>query len=181
MEKQRFEILLDGIRVGNYPPSLGYTITVDQFLRIQAVCGNLITQVPPGDNKGLPLIIQYLTHWKTKVDDIVELEKRLAESLKAKIGLFDAIHKVIDAYQSDDTKDCILLVHGDKVNQKARFQIYGDVQSMAMTFAALLDNENSDFKRFIFSLLGVYLSKNPEDHKMFENGIELAKQSFGVN
>lgn len=181
MENKQFEILLERIRIGSFPPTLGHSITVDQFLEIQAMCGNLVNQVPPGDNKRIILITGYLLGWKNRVNDYTELENRLAQSLKGKIGLFESIQKIIDAYQSDDTKDSILLVHGDKANQKARFQIYGDVQSMAMTFAALLDSEKSEFKRFIFSLLGVYLAKNPEDRQMFMNGIEVVKNTPGVN
>ena len=181
MENKQFEILLERIRIGSFPPTLGYNITVAQFIEIQAVCANLITQVPTGDDKGVMLIAKYILNWKLKVSDPYELEKRLAQSLKGKIGLFESIQKVIDAYQSDDSKDSILLVHGDKANQKARFQIYGDVQSMAMTFAALLDSEKSEFKRFMFSILGVYLSKNPLEETAFLEGLKITKLSFGIN
>ena len=182
MENKQFEILLERIRIGSYPPTLGYNITVDQFLKIQDMCGNLVTQVPPGDNEELMLITEYLLSWKIKVNDPFTLEKRLAESLKGKIGLFESIEKLIDAYQSDDTKDSILLIHGDNANQKAQFKIYGSPQSAAMAFAALLDNDKSELKRFIFSIIGTYLAKNPEDHKMFMRGIEeVKKHAPGIN
>ena len=182
MEDKKFVALLERIRIGSYPPTIGQIITVDQFLRIQSMCGNLVSQVPPGDDKRLMLITEYLLSWKIKVADSFELDKRLAQSIKVKIGLFESIEKLIDAYQSDDTKDSILLIHGDNANQKAHFKIYGNPQSAAMAFAALLDNDKSELKRFMFSIVGTYLAKNPEDHKMFMRGIEeVKKHAPGIN
>ena len=140
------------------------------------MCGDLVNQVPIGDQNGLTLITEYLLNWKCKVDDLGELERRLTESLKGRLDLFESIKKLISTYQTDDGKDSILIVHGDKANQKARFQIYGDVQSMDMAFAALLDNDKSELKRFMFSIIGTYLAKNPEDEKMFMSGIEEVKK-----
>ena len=100
MENKQFEILLERIRIGSYPPTIGQIITVDQFLRIQSMCGNLVSQVPPGDDKRLMLITEYLLSWKIKVADSFELDKRLAESLKGKIGLFESIEKLMDKDKS---------------------------------------------------------------------------------
>ena len=182
METKQFETLLERIRIGSYPSMTGSLITVDQFLRIQDICTNLVNLAGPDDNRKLSLISGYLVGWKLRVDDTVELEKRLYESLNAKMGLFEAIQKLIDAYQTDDSKDCILLINGDNVNKKAQFSVYGDVQQVAMAFAALLDSENSNFKRLIFSIIGSYIAKNPEDEKMFMRGIdEVKKYTPGVN
>lgn len=163
MENKQFEILLERIRIRVYPEFIGYSMTVDQFFRLQDKCSELITHTSPKDSNALKLITTYLLYWKERVDDPVALDKRLAHSLKGKISLLEAIEKVIDAYQTDDSKDSVLLVHGDKANQKAHFKIYGDPQSAAMAFAALLD-------------------KNPEDLKMFMRGIEeVKKHAPGIN
>jgi hypothetical protein len=182
MEKKHFEILLERIRIGSYPPMLGHTITVDQFLEIQSMCGSLANQVPIGDENGMTLVTEYLLNCKCKVDDFGEMERRLADSLKGNLGLFESIKKLINAYQTDDTKDSIFIVHGDSANKKAHFQIYGNVQDSAMAFAALLHSDKSDLKRFILSVVGAYLAKNPKDEKMFLRGIdEVKKYTPGIN
>ena len=78
-------------------------------------------------------------------------------------------------------KDSVVLIHGDTENHKAAFKLFGNPQTAALSITSLLDTEPSELKRLLYSILTVYLSKNPQDLKMFEKGIEIAKQMPGVN
>lgn len=177
MDNNKFQEILKQIKSGKYPPVLGNVISAEQYIQIQNACGYLLNEVKPNDFEKIKGISNYLVSWRSKIGPDFMKE---AEVLHNATRPFSQRIKEFIAEHGPEG-DTVLLVHGDHQNHQAHFNIFGHPQETAMAFAALLDNENSDFKRFIFSLLGVYLAKNPEDLKQFMQGIEVAKQTPGVN
>ena len=64
----------------------------------------------------------------------------------------------------------MLYMRGDNESQTATLTIKGDVMLLAATFIRLCEN-NDDFGRFIFAVLGSYLAKTPDKLKEFMDGI----------
>lgn len=92
----------------------------------------------------------------------------------------DVLNLVNSLVEVNSLKDCILYIRGDAEFQNAVFVIKGNVQLVANTIIHHIDN-NDEFKQLLFSTIGTYLSKNPDDEKQFYAGIDAVKQTFGMN
>ncbi len=75
--------------------------------------------------------------------------------------------------------DSVMFIHGDTEYQNASLSIKGDVRILANTFIHHMVN-NEDFKRFVLSMVGSYLSGNPEAEKEFLNGLLVVKNNLGI-
>lgn len=77
--------------------------------------------------------------------------------------------------QSGDAQNCVLYLRGDKEYESASMHLKGDVMVLANTIIHIMES-NPDFKRFILSVIGSWLSKNPIEEKMFQEGLVLIKK-----
>lgn len=171
MDYKKFQKTLDQIVAGQFPSFTGVWITAEQYLEIVPACASLIKE--GSARYEVNKIGEYLGAWRTRIGADFSTES------SSIMPIMERINKVIQEHESKG--ESLIIIHGDKVSQTANFNLYGDPQSAAMAFAALLDDKDSDLKRFIFSILGVYLAKNPEGLAMFLRGIEMSKQTPGVN
>jgi len=80
----------------------------------------------------------------------------------------------------DNPVDAAMYVRGDAEFQHLTVNLQGDARVLAQAFHVHMGN-NQEFKRLIFSIVGTYLSKNPQDEFEFNEGVKLVKQSFGIN
>ncbi|MCE5332700.1 MAG: hypothetical protein LLF95_11260 [Bacteroidales bacterium] len=100
------------------------------------------------------------------------------EKTNLDLDIMNLVNKLIE--DPTNTKDVIMYIRGDKEFETASINIKGDVQLLASTIQHHLDN-NEEFKRFLLSVLGSWMAKNPIDEKMFLNGLEIAKKTFSIN
>lgn len=76
--------------------------------------------------------------------------------------------------------DAAMYLRGDSEFSNAVVNIQGDMRLLAQTIQHHITS-NEDFKKFIFAIVGSYLSQNPIDETAFLEGLKLTKQSFGIN
>lgn len=74
-----------------------------------------------------------------------------------------------------DEKNSILYIRGDAEFKNAVMMIKGDATLLANTMIHHIEND-PQFKQYILAVIGAWLSKNPEEAKMFTNGLELMRK-----
>lgn len=99
-------------------------------------------------------------------------EKKLSDQHIMKL-----IEKLTEA---KDDQNAAMYIRGDSEFQEASFYIKGDFRLLAQTIQHHI-SVNDEFKKFIFAVVGSYLSQNPIEENEFIAGLELTKQTFGVN
>ena len=91
------------------------------------------------------------------------------------------ILNVINSFVDPDKKlDGVLYIRGDAEFQKASVFIKGDAQLVCSTIQHHIEN-NDEFKRFIFAVIGSMLVNNQELKDEFMRGIELMEKTIGLN
>ena len=89
--------------------------------------------------------------------------------------------QIVDLFEwikEGDKDNSVLYMRGDNEFQTATLTIKGDVMLLAATFIRLCEN-NDNFGRFIFAVLGSYLAKTPDKLIEFMDGInQVQKQDF---
>ena len=82
--------------------------------------------------------------------------------------------------EGKDDKNAAMYIRGDAEFQEASFYIKGDFRLLAQTIQHHI-TANEEFKKFIFAVVGSYLVNNEQDKKEFLAGLEITKQTFGIN
>lgn len=72
-----------------------------------------------------------------------------------------------------------IFVFGDTESQNASFVVMGDARILANTIQHHM-TANPLFKQFMLSVLGSYLSGNPDVEKEFLNGLLVIKNNLGM-
>lgn len=75
------------------------------------------------------------------------------------------------------TTDASFFIHGDEEFQTTLFSMHGEPRLLAKSFHRHMDN-NPEFKRFIISVIGSYISGRTEDRIMFMNNVGLTSGMF---
>jgi hypothetical protein len=73
-----------------------------------------------------------------------------------------------------------MYVRGDAEFNNAAICIEGDVKLLANTLIHHIEN-NPGFNQFMTAVVGSYLAKNPEEEKKFLAGLEIMKNTVGLN
>ena len=71
-------------------------------------------------------------------------------------------------------------ISGDASDMTLSVCIKGNISILSNAICHQLDY-NPEFNRILMSILGAYLSGNPEQKKIFLNGLQLADFNLGVN
>lgn len=103
------------------------------------------------------------------------MTKEEKQNIDSNILLF--ISKIVE---DESETDGVMFLHVDREFENIMVSIQGNVQLLANGFHAHLDN-NEEFRRFLTSVVGSWLVKNPEEERMFMEGLNIAKNSMGVN
>lgn len=88
--------------------------------------------------------------------------------------------KLHEFIQQGDKENAIMYLRGDAEFQNAVLHIKGDVTLLAQTFIHHMEN-NPQFKQWILAVVGSWKSKNSDEHKMFNEGIELSRNNISLN